>query len=136
MNSVAKDPDDNDIIDVSDGDSDATLDSDGDTDPENDPTETLITQSPEIEVTKTYRIVEKTPELVPFGGVSGNSLDNWVTNQQSGLNDGFISSRSISKPGEYFEILTRGIEILPMDLLTLTITVLKKSKIILIIQMA
>ena len=36
LNSVtatAKDPDDNDIIDVSDGDSDATLDSDGDTDP-------------------------------------------------------------------------------------------------------
>ena len=35
LNSVtatAKDPDDNDIIDVSDGDSDATLDSDGDTD--------------------------------------------------------------------------------------------------------
>ena len=62
LNSVtatAKDPDDNDIIDVSDGDSDATLDSDGDTDPENDPTETLITQTPILEVTKTYRIVEK-----------------------------------------------------------------------------
>ena len=111
LNSVtvtATDPDENNIIDVSDGDSDATLDSDGDTDPENDPTETLITQSADIKVTKTYRIVEKTPELVAFGGASGNSLDNWVVNQQQGFNDGFISSRSISKPGEYFEILTRG----------------------------
>jgi hypothetical protein len=94
---------------VSDGDSDATLDSDGDTDPENDPTETLITQTPILEVTKTYRIVEKSVQFNTFGEYTGNSLENWSMNPNAaGLNDGFISTRSISKEGEYFEFFTRG----------------------------
>ena len=112
LNSVtatAKDPDDNDIIDVSDGDSDPTLDSDGDTDPENDPTETLITQSPAIEVTKTYRIEENNVEFLPFGSTVGTSLsdlDNTVGDNQ--YHSGFVSLRSISKPGEFFEFRTNG----------------------------
>ena len=94
---------------MSDGDSDATLDSDGDTDPENDPTETLITQTPILEVTKTYRIVEKSVEFNTFGEYTGNSLDNWNMGPNAGgNNDGIISTRSISKEGEYFEFLTRG----------------------------
>ncbi|EJP73362.1 MAG: putative parallel beta-helix repeat, transcriptional regulator AraC, partial [SAR86 cluster bacterium SAR86B] len=61
LNSVfatASDPDDTEVNDVSDGDTDSE-DGDGDLDFENDPTKTLISQSPLIEVTKTQRIREK-----------------------------------------------------------------------------
>ena len=110
LTATAKDPDDNDIIDVSDGDSDATLDSDGDTDPENDPTETLITQSPAIEVTKTYRIEENNVEFLPFGGITGSTINDIVntTSNDGKWHSGFISVRSISKPGEFFEFRTNG----------------------------
>ena len=90
-------------MDISDGDNDFTLDSDGDGDPKNDLTETIISSSPSIEVTKTSRVEDPLPEFVSFGQFQGTNESNWshITNNQR--NDGFITSNGISKPGEYFE---------------------------------
>ena len=109
---LQSDPDDTEVNDVSDGDTDSE-DGDGDLDFENDPTKTLISQSPLIEVTKTQRIREKDTEFISFGGTTGTSLSDWDNDGTGGgnanYNDGFISVRSISKPGEFYEFKTRAL---------------------------
>ena len=115
LNSVfatAIDPDDTEVNDVSDGDTESE-DGDGDLDFENDPTKILISQLPLIEVTKTQRIREKDTEFISFGGTTGTSLSDWnndgIGGDNANYNDGFISVRSISKPGEFFEFKTRAL---------------------------
>ncbi|MCH1472011.1 MAG: C-type lectin domain-containing protein, partial [Flavobacteriaceae bacterium] len=109
VTATASSPDNTDDVTVtSDGDGDLTVDTDGDTDPTNDPTETIIAPNPILEVTKTARVENVWPSFVSFGAFEGTNQSNWTHSSDNKLNDGFITSKGISKPGEYFEFHANG----------------------------
>ncbi|MDY8137907.1 gliding motility-associated C-terminal domain-containing protein, partial [Aquimarina sp. 2201CG5-10] len=64
---IGQDPDDNDVMDVSDS-GDETIDEDGDGDPTNDPTITMIEQFPNLALTKTGIYVDTNNDGLPNVG--------------------------------------------------------------------
>ena len=48
------------------------------------------------------------PSFVSFGQFEGTNRSNWVHSTSARENDGFITNKGISKPGEYFEFHANG----------------------------